>query len=1133
MRTKKPIQKIAILGMGVVFFLTSLAPASSYGASGPGPNFSYAPKADNPLQINFTDQSTGDIAKWSWDFGDGDMPFITSHQRNPNGTLVNIAIDTIPIISKNIIVARSFEINDLNHNNIGDPILYYYDLISNSLVNTGGIAVGPKLSISNGLIAFVTTEYNMGIDLNGDGKLSNHIVMYYDLRENKIVSTGAETSDGHSPSISGDIIAFVTNEISIGKDLDGNGLINDWVVRYFDIKTGEVFNTKGEIFVNAHPFVSGNLIAFPTYEIDYGSDLNGDGDKLDMVLRYFNIVDGNLVNTRAEMVGGNLTILRNKIAFISRETSIGATGADLNGDGDKNDYVARYFDISSGKIINTGAEIKANHGKIPGIVAMSEHILAFTTLESSVGSAGADLNSDGDMQDDILRYYDFFSETIVNTGAEIFLNPFIDGKIIAFQTDERTVGRQGVDLNGDGDMGGLFPDRIARYFDVATGNLRNTAAEMSGADVPISGNVITFGVSENAIGPNGFDFNENGSVQDRFLRYFLINGVPATSNTSHIYANHGSYTVTLTVTDKNGVSNSITKVIEVREAVPSPLASFTATPTSAEAPLTVNFIDASTNGPVSWLWNFGDGQTSAQQNPSHTYTTPNTYTVSLTVANQSGSNTKTILNYISVTAPDTALPAVTITQPLDGEIVKDTITIKANASDDRGVSRVEFYLDNTLHSADNTFAYEYTWDTKTVIDGAYALKVKAYDDAGNSAEDHIVVKVNNAPPPPVNHSLVLTPIGNQTIDEGKELRFTISAFDPDNDPLTFLADNLPPGASFNPSTQTFSWRPNLNQAGTYPNIHFTVSDGKLTVFEDITITVNDVDRAPLSCITNPNQAVQSGDIVSLDGSCSSEPDSDVLVYQWSQSSGEGVFLNSPNQAIASFTAPEVSTDTELVFELTVSANGKSSTAIARVTVKPRALPSSLSIISPQEGESLTPGKRMTLLARAENIPNLRSVFFYINGQRHRANKRAQEYYYNWTIPYGYSQGYTIEAQAKDKDKDNALTNAPPVRVSTHQAPTIRITQPKEGDRLNPGSSLLISASIFLEDKPVVSEAGITKVEFYLNDGIRERKVKIDTSLAYSHNWHIPKKATGAYTIKAKAYSMQNLVDEDVIGVEVE
>ena len=63
--------------------------------------------------------------------------------------------------------------------------------------------------------------------------------------------------------------------------------------------------------------------------------------------------------------------------------------------------------------------------------------------------------------------------------------------------------------------------------------------------------------------------------------------------------------------------------------------------------------------------------------------------------------------------------------------------------------------------------------------------------------------------------------------------------------LIYSASNLPPGASFDPQTRTFSWTPGYDQAGIYPNVHFEVSDGEFTDSEDITITVIDVDRPPV------------------------------------------------------------------------------------------------------------------------------------------------------------------------------------------------------------------------------------------------------------------------------------------------
>ena len=71
-----------------------------------------------------------------------------------------------------------------------------------------------------------------------------------------------------------------------------------------------------------------------------------------------------------------------------------------------------------------------------------------------------------------------------------------------------------------------------------------------------------------------------------------------------------------------------------------PEAQFIADKPSVPVGATVKFTDLSTGPPTSWSWNFGDGQTSAEQNPSHAYTATGTYTVSLTATNPMGSDTE-------------------------------------------------------------------------------------------------------------------------------------------------------------------------------------------------------------------------------------------------------------------------------------------------------------------------------------------------------------------------------------------------------------------------------------------------------------------------------------------------------------
>jgi PKD repeat protein len=82
-----------------------------------------------------------------------------------------------------------------------------------------------------------------------------------------------------------------------------------------------------------------------------------------------------------------------------------------------------------------------------------------------------------------------------------------------------------------------------------------------------------------------------------------------------------------------------------------PVADFSGSPTSGPAPLTVTFTDQSTGDITSWSWDFGDGGTSTDQNPTHTYTSTGYYTVSLMVSGPGGSDTETKINYITVGYP--------------------------------------------------------------------------------------------------------------------------------------------------------------------------------------------------------------------------------------------------------------------------------------------------------------------------------------------------------------------------------------------------------------------------------------------------------------------------------------------------
>jgi PKD repeat protein len=144
---------------------------------------------------------------------------------------------------------------------------------------------------------------------------------------------------------------------------------------------------------------------------------------------------------------------------------------------------------------------------------------------------------------------------------------------------------------------------------------------------------------------------------------------------SHIYTTAGTYTVSLTAVGPGGSDNETkTSYVEVTEPAtppPAPVANFVGSPTSGDAPLNVNFTDISTGDIASWSWIFGDGGSSTAQNPSHTYSSAGTYTVSLTVTNTGGSDAETKIHYITVNTPLLPDPVVSVhIGDLDGLSVK-------------------------------------------------------------------------------------------------------------------------------------------------------------------------------------------------------------------------------------------------------------------------------------------------------------------------------------------------------------------------------------------------------------------------------------------------------------------------------
>ena len=349
--------------------------------------------------------------------------------------------------------------------------------------------VGGDPPLYGDIQVFPTPESSAGMDLNSNNSHRDTVLRYKDLSTGNTINTTEVVNGGHANiDIYQNIIVYMS---------DNNA------IKYFDTSTGTAHDTG---YTGGHPAIFGDTIVFEsagsimTFSISKGeitrTGIQGSDPVINnnviafhsgnpSTIRYFSVGSTNVRDTGA--VGVHAAVEGNIIAFMTNELE---ASQDLNGDGKlDNTGVIRYYNTTTNTTTTTNAV-----GDYPMI---SNGQIAFSTVETR---ANEDLNGDGTMRGEVIRFFDINSGSIGNTG-ELGTEPDIYQGQISFYYWEYW---SNTDVNGDGDMN----DPIIGIVRTAAATTRTTTPAVS-----------TTPPSRNSVG-SAIEFDTNGNSRIEDVEFF-------------------------------------------------------------------------------------------------------------------------------------------------------------------------------------------------------------------------------------------------------------------------------------------------------------------------------------------------------------------------------------------------------------------------------------------------------------------------------------------------------------------------------------------------------------------------------------------------------------------------------------
>jgi hypothetical protein len=668
--------------------------------------------------------------------------------------------------------------------------------------------------------------------------------------------------------------------------------------------------------------------------------------------------------------------------------------------------------------------------------------------------------------------------------------------------------------------GGMGRGRLNLYDAVRA--LRDTIAPSVTLLSPATGGTVAGTVTVAA--------NASDNLRVRSVR-FVLNGrtiadqerAPYEFSWNSTLVPNGTYTLVATASDAEGNTASTTNTFTVRNDFSPPTVNLTS-PTSGAViggTVVVNATATDDLG-VSGVRFTLDGAPLGAEDIEAPYAvvwntepvTDGAHTLSAIARDAVGKQTATSISII--VTHDTTPPSIAVVQPVTAAVVSGIASVSAQASDNVGVTSVQFLLDGAPLGTPLTVApFQVPWSTTGIANGTHVLSATARDAAGHVATaSPITITVRNDIAPPT--AGLTSPTPGATVAGV----FTVAATATDDVGVVsvqFMLDQTPLGTADTVAPFTIEWTTTSVANGAH-TLSAVARDGagRESAAPPVVVNVRNDQSPPTVTITGPSPASAVEGAVTI--AATAVDDIGVTSVQFMV---DGLPLGEPDSAApyeATWSTTNLPNGTHTVSALARDEAGHEGTAAeVIVTVRNDTAPPSVAVTGPSA--SATVAGVVTLAALASDDVGVSGVQFQVDGINVGAEDVAAPYEMSWSTTSAGNGVHTIGAIARDAAGRASTATISVSVLNDTMAPAVLFTAPTNGATV--GGTVIISAS-------ASDDVGVASVRFVL-DGA---PLSVDTAAPFEAEWQTVGVANGAHTLTVIARDAAGHETTSAIGVAV-